>query len=54
MQYRWFRNGNRIGGANGMMYRLVTADSGKRIKCRMVAGGLAASTSLNSPARLIG
>jgi len=37
LDYRWLRNGSRIHGADGPRYRLVGADSHRRISCRVTA-----------------
>lgn len=53
VNWRWYRQGNRISGETGRTYRLRDADKGKRIKCAMVARGLEDLTTLMSPARRI-
>lgn len=52
--WRWYRQGERISGESGRSYQVRAADEGKRIKCAMVARGIDGSTTLTSPARLVG
>jgi hypothetical protein len=52
--HRWFRNGDRIRGADARKYRITEADAGKRLSCR--ASGTndsGAARTLDSPARRV-
>ncbi|MCI1748293.1 MAG: CHAP domain-containing protein [Acidipropionibacterium sp.] len=35
LSYQWFREGTRIAGANGLTYRLIAADAGKKMSLRV-------------------
>ena len=46
--YRWLRNGSPIAGAVGTRYKLVGADAGRVLSCRVTARNLGGSASATS------
>lgn len=52
--YSWTRNGHRIRGAAGSSYKLVRADAGKTVACRVVASNsTGVGLTLTSPGRRV-
>lgn len=53
LEYRWFRNGNRIRGAVKVRYRAVAADEGKRLSCKVIASNSGGKRVLTSRPRRV-
>jgi hypothetical protein len=51
--YAWIRNGRVIEGASGRTRRLVAADRGKHIACRVLAANSSGAARATSRARLV-